>query len=169
MLTLVGIATTRFRGVLHDLPGFQHRRVVALPARGGVGHRSARRPSGPQRLAQVDSNGLAPPEWRLGMAMNAVDSLILFFIVCCKRVGPVAQRLEQRTHNPLVPGSNPGGPTTSSETLCRSRRRAMRSQTMGTCIPISNGCVLGQGTRGLPNRQFARGHSGFSRRVNGKS
>jgi hypothetical protein len=27
------------------------------------------------------------------------------------RTGPVAQRLEQRTHNPLVPGSNPGGPT----------------------------------------------------------
>src|SRR6266567_5162950 len=27
--------------------------------------------------------------------------------------GPVAQRLEQRTHNPLVPGSNPGGPTSS--------------------------------------------------------
>ena len=26
-------------------------------------------------------------------------------------MGPVAQRLEQRTHNPLVPGSNPGGPT----------------------------------------------------------
>ena len=26
-------------------------------------------------------------------------------------LGPVAQRLEQRTHNPLVPGSNPGGPT----------------------------------------------------------
>ncbi len=25
--------------------------------------------------------------------------------------GLVAQRLEQRTHNPLVPGSNPGGPT----------------------------------------------------------
>src|SRR5581483_1980185 len=25
--------------------------------------------------------------------------------------GPVAQRLEQWTHNPLVPGSNPGGPT----------------------------------------------------------
>jgi hypothetical protein len=24
--------------------------------------------------------------------------------------GPVAQRSEQRTHNPLVPGSNPGGP-----------------------------------------------------------
>ena len=27
------------------------------------------------------------------------------------RVGPVAQRLEQRTHNPLVLGSNPSGPT----------------------------------------------------------
>ncbi len=25
--------------------------------------------------------------------------------------GPIAQRLEQWTHNPLVPGSNPGGPT----------------------------------------------------------
>src|SRR5438876_8587774 len=25
--------------------------------------------------------------------------------------GPLAQRLEQRTHNPSVPGSNPGGPT----------------------------------------------------------
>ena len=24
--------------------------------------------------------------------------------------GPVAQRSEQRTHNPSVPGSNPGGP-----------------------------------------------------------
>ena len=24
--------------------------------------------------------------------------------------GPLAQRLEQRTHNPLVPGSNPGWP-----------------------------------------------------------
>ena len=27
--------------------------------------------------------------------------------------GPVAQRLEQGTHNPLVVGSNPTGPTTS--------------------------------------------------------
>ncbi len=28
--------------------------------------------------------------------------------------GPVAQPVEQRTHNPLVPGSNPGGPTCDS-------------------------------------------------------
>ena len=33
--------------------------------------------------------------------MNVVDALILFFIVCCKCFGPVAQRLEQRTHNAL--------------------------------------------------------------------
>ena len=26
-------------------------------------------------------------------------------------LGPLAQRLEQRTHNPLVEGSNPSGPT----------------------------------------------------------
>jgi hypothetical protein len=35
----------------------------------------------------------------------------LLDVRCCSSVGPVAQRLEQRTHNPLVPGSNPGGPT----------------------------------------------------------
>ena len=29
--------------------------------------------------------------------------------------GPVAQRLEQYTHNVLVPGSNPGGPTKTNE------------------------------------------------------
>ena len=32
-------------------------------------------------------------------------------------IGPVAQRLEQWTHNPLVVGSNPTGPT---ETPCKS-------------------------------------------------
>jgi hypothetical protein len=28
--------------------------------------------------------------------------------------GPIAQRLERGTHNPLVPGSNPGRPTVKS-------------------------------------------------------
>src|SRR5437588_9597535 len=28
-----------------------------------------------------------------------------------RKGGPIAQRLEQGTHNPLVPGSNPGGPS----------------------------------------------------------
>src|SRR6266446_2214335 len=32
----------------------------------------------------------------------------IFFLI---NEGPVAQRLEQRTHNPLVLGSNPSGPT----------------------------------------------------------
>jgi hypothetical protein len=32
---------------------------------------------------------------------------MFYFLNLC---GPVAQRLEQGTHNPLVPGSNPGGP-----------------------------------------------------------
>ena len=31
--------------------------------------------------------------------------------------GPVAQRLEQGTHNPLVPGSNPGGPSSTNYDL----------------------------------------------------
>src|SRR5437667_4705150 len=35
--------------------------------------------------------------------------------------GPVAQRLEQWTHNPLVPGSNPGGPTILFSTWFLSR------------------------------------------------
>ena len=33
------------------------------------------------------------------------------FALFASGAGPVAQRLEQGTHNPLVPGSNPGGPT----------------------------------------------------------
>src|SRR6266496_263931 len=35
-----------------------------------------------------------------------------------KQSGPVAQRLEQGTHNPLVPGSNPGGPSPESFRGC---------------------------------------------------
>ena len=35
----------------------------------------------------------------------------------CRQSGPVAQRLEQGTHNPLVGGSNPSGPTIES-TAC---------------------------------------------------
>jgi hypothetical protein len=35
-------------------------------------------------------------------------------IVPERSYGPVAQRLEQRTHNPLVVGSNPTGPTKHS-------------------------------------------------------
>ena len=34
-------------------------------------------------------------------------------------VGSIAQRLEQGTHNPLVPGSNPGGPKPEREDIHR--------------------------------------------------
>ena len=43
--------------------------------------------------------------------------------------GPVAQRLEQRTHNPLVPGSNPGGPTKVS--FSRGQTGAKRAKVRG--------------------------------------
>lgn len=32
-------------------------------------------------------------------------------------IGPIAQRLEQSTHNALVPGSNPGGPTNTDDII----------------------------------------------------
>ena len=38
---------------------------------------------------------------------------ILTFVSACR--GSIAQRLEQGTHNPLVPGSNPGGPMASGK------------------------------------------------------
>src|SRR6476469_8677069 len=57
-------------------------------------------------------------------------------VVLDSLAGPLAQRLEQWTHNPLVPGSNPGGPTNSTahsparprQTIprrCRSARTAV--------------------------------------------
>ena len=46
-------------------------------------------------------------------------------------VGPVAQRLEQGTHNPLVPGSNPGGPS------CFKRSVSLRPCNYGLCRRIS--------------------------------
>ena len=39
------------------------------------------------------------------------ESIKVSLVLSVCYVGLVAQRLEQRTHNPLVPGSNPGGPT----------------------------------------------------------
>ncbi|SON75594.1 hypothetical protein XFF6166_110006 [Xanthomonas citri pv. fuscans] len=43
-------------------------------------------------------------------------------------LGPIAQRLEQRTHNPLVPGSNPGGPTISISNSVLGRPKTHRKQ-----------------------------------------
>src|SRR5438309_7032891 len=56
-------------------------------------------------------------------------------IGCSRREnGPVAQRLEQGTHNPLVPGSNPGGPNFRDQKtdLKIPFQRVVR----GTCVVI---------------------------------
>ena len=45
--------------------------------------------------------------------------------------GPIAQRLEQGTHNPLVPGSNPGGPSLRTDievTMENGRTRVIRNE-----------------------------------------
>jgi hypothetical protein len=52
-------------------------------------------------------HGLVDGQVRAIVVARAADSLQKG----C-RCGPVAQRLEQGTHNPLVAGSNPAGPTT---------------------------------------------------------
>src|SRR5438034_10652861 len=70
--------------------------------------------------------------------------------------GPVAQRLEQGTHNPLVPGSNPGGPILHARAdhllcvaACRMdditlRYNDMNAELMSTCAEanVSEGIDL---------------------------
>ena len=51
------------------------------------------------------------------VSLGSTFSLTCLNVVSCRDLGLVAQRLEQRTHNPLVPGSNPGGPTKSFQRL----------------------------------------------------
>jgi hypothetical protein len=50
-----------------------------------------------------------------GGTISPLKNHLSFTIKFCKihplTSGPIAQRLEQRTHNPLVVGSNPTGPT----------------------------------------------------------
>ena len=49
--------------------------------------------------------------------------------------GPLAQRLEQWTHNPLVPGSNPGGPT-KRHTVGNSHAASFLRVTAGNNAPL---------------------------------
>src|SRR6266540_955671 len=75
-------------------------------------------------------------------------------------VGPVAQRLEQRTHNPCVPGSNPGGPIAHAQGKDARRRGAHRrfSRRAAARVAISalgrpdaqTASALGDGQRPLP-------------------
>ena len=48
--------------------------------------------------------------------------------------GPVAQRLEQGTHNPLVPGSNPGGPSLRFGAQRRSEGHAVTKWRRAGCF-----------------------------------
>ena len=48
--------------------------------------------------------------------------------------GPVAQRLEQGTHNPLVRGSNPCGPTNPSRFVLNELMRVSQSE-----MPFASG------------------------------
>ena len=54
--------------------------------------------------------------------------------------GPVAQRSEQRTHNPLVPGSNPGGPICSR--MVERETHACVSQVCRRCLNCASGADL---------------------------
>jgi hypothetical protein len=54
--------------------------------------------------SKTDTNTCRAKTW---ISIRAISDVFTYSY----RRGPVAQRLEQRTHNPLVPGSNPGGPT----------------------------------------------------------
>ena len=79
----------------------------------------------PRRSSHWRHSGLAPSsgprpkrstkalEWGVARPASARHSSSARFAstTLCNCAGPIAQRLEQRTHNPLVPGSNPGGPT----------------------------------------------------------
>ncbi len=66
---------------------------------------------GPERQAMDDGIGIGPvlvdnesPDFSPSWLYTLID-------ISAEKQGPVAQRLEQGTHNPLVAGSNPAGPT----------------------------------------------------------
>ena len=56
--------------------------------------------------------------------------------------GPIAQWLEQRTHNPLVPGSSPGGPTNQS---AANRRTARIREVRGEMAAVWSGRLISVG------------------------
>ena len=57
-------------------------------------------------------------------------------------LGPVAQRLERPAHNRLVPGSNPGGPTSLLPSAgfgwCGYAVRRLSAQAIGGGRPVPN-------------------------------
>ena len=87
-----------------------------------------------------------------------------FAVRCCTEAGPVAQRLEQRTHNPLVPGSNPGGPTNIPKDLGQSSESSIFSIVgtfVGTQIHLGLDCLfhrVGDGRWGFRQDRITRFH-----------
>src|SRR6187402_3896725 len=97
---------------------------------------------------------------------------ILHWVHLATARGPIAQWLEQRTHNPLVPGSSPGGPTKrANETVIVKHGRttgrtdccapsASRRVTTRLRSPISRGAwsakCWGDPPRGGEGKWFAR-------------
>lgn len=77
-------------------PGFS---VSACANTGRCGHSSPLTPDA------ADSDARGQVNFRVSWKVRHAPHL------ATDPAGPIAQRLEQRTHNPLVPGSNPGGPT----------------------------------------------------------
>ena len=73
-------------------------------------------------------------------------SMVLDVSIYYSVVGPVAQRLEQGTHNPLVPGSNPGGPI-----LWPTRRSLGVAESLSFVNPVC--CRLGK----CPRRHLKAG------------
>ena len=73
---------------LEDLNAAKFDRAEAEAKAAGASSLSAKVPTSKSRVSQKSSQ-----------------------VVQIKQAGPLAQRLEQRTHNPLVEGSNPSGPT----------------------------------------------------------
>ena len=67
----------------------------------------------------------------VGLAKFRALPAMSSFGVTMRRVGPVAQRSEQRTHNPLVQGSNPCGPTS-----CFQRLSVFARLRVGLTVPI---------------------------------
>ena len=68
--------------------------------------------------------------------------------------GPVAQRLEQQTHNLLVPGSNPGGPTKASHRI--------RAQVPGCARDFGCGLPPSLALRLTPAEQRCLSHSSMT-------
>ncbi len=54
---------------------------------------------------------LAPEGWFFGIFDFHHGLVSILYAIRYSKIGPVAQRLEQGTHNPLVRGSNPCRPT----------------------------------------------------------